>query len=143
MTLLSILLLSACHGEPAWCRDRADDADCDGVPDAQDRCAETEAASLTDRVGCSENQAAGCTVALASPEDGASEVTAFRWTGTCDVYLLQFSDDPAFPPGSTRTAARSTALAVSASGTEKYWRVQGGRTGSSSGYSTAPRELGW
>lgn len=143
--LLLPLLLLACGkgGPPDWCEGRADDPDCDGVATELDRCPDTELGAFTDRVGCSENQAAACSVSLSTPEDGAKATGAFRWSGTCDVYLLQFSEDPDFPPARTRTAARTTGQAVSATGTEKYWRVQGGRTGNSSGFSTPARTVKW
>jgi len=77
------------------------------------------------------------------PEDGArlKAPARFRWTGDCDVWLLQFSDDPDFPAGATRTVVRTEASEVTAEGTEKYWRVVGGREGSSAGASTPPREV--
>ena len=143
--VLATLLLAACAngGQPKYCEGRADDPDCDGVPDALDRCAGTAFAVRTDPLGCAENQSANCSVALVTPEPGARAEGAFRWTGDCDVYLLQFSDDEAFPAARTRTGARTIGLAVSATGTEKYWRVLGGQSGNSAGYATPPRDLKW
>ena len=142
---LLLLTLTTCAREPrpGYCLPRADDTDCDAVPDAWDLCPETAYDARTDPAGCSEGQAAGCTVSLASPEDGAAATSFFRWTGTCDVYLLQFSDDPAFPAGDTRTAARVDGQAVSGTGTETYWRVSGGRNGSAAAYATPPRRIRW
>lgn len=130
-------------GPPAYCEGRADDPDCDGVPTELDRCAETAFDARTNALGCSEAQSANCSVVLVSPEPGGDATGAFRWNGDCDVYLLQFNDDPTFPTATTRTAARATGLAVSAAGTEKYWRVQGGQQGNSAGYATEPRIVKW
>ena len=67
----------------------------------------------------------------------------FRWAGDCDVYLLQFSDDPEFPPGATRTAMRTTAMEVVTEGSESFWRVVGGLYGGSSAAQTPPRAVKW
>ncbi len=147
--LLPILLICGEAGcgnrQPDWCRDRADDADCDGVPDSSDRCVETPDGASTDRVGCSQNQAAGCAVEAIEPKtrEKLEGDARFRWSGDCDVYLLQLSDDPAFPAGATRTALRTEASEVSASGDETWWRVVGGLDGASAGYSTPAREIRW
>ncbi len=143
LTLIPILLLACSPDPPEYCVDRADDADCDGVPDAWDQCNNTAWGDPADRVGCSEGQAAGCSVRLVEPDDGARlEAPArFRWSGDCEVYLLQFSDDPEFPAGATRTAVRTDVQEVTASGTESYWRVVGGMSGSSSGAHTPVREV--
>jgi hypothetical protein len=140
-----IWLLAACSRGPAFCAERADDADCDGVPDAADRCPESEEGAWKDRLGCTEAQAAGCSTALLSPED-RDRVTGpalFRWEGDCEHYLLQLSDDPAFPAAATRTAVRTAATEATASGNERYWRVTGGLRGSSSGAASEARELRW
>lgn len=138
-------MLLACRPEtaPEYCLERADDADCDGVPDGIDHCPATELEALTDRAGCSERQAAGCMVTPAFPADRAkwSEDLHFRWSGDCDVYLLQLSDDPDFPPGATRTALRTTAQEARVTGTERYWRVVGADDGHSVGWTTDVREL--
>jgi hypothetical protein len=142
--LIALLLLPACKEElPEWCLSRADDADCDGSPDAWDRCPESPFGDSTDRLGCTEGQAARCSISPVEPDNKAKldSPATFRWAGDCDVYLLQFSDDPAFPPGGTRTALKTTGKEVSADGTEAYWRVVGGLTGSSSGAQTPPREI--
>jgi len=143
--LIAILLLPGCQKEeiPEWCVDRADDADCDGTPDAWDRCAESPLGDPTDRMGCSEGQAARCAVSPVEPEDNEKldTPTTFRWAGDCDVYLLQFSDDPAFPAGLTRTAVKTAGKEVTAEGTEAYWRVVGGLYGASAGAQTPPREI--
>ncbi|MCB9792483.1 MAG: hypothetical protein H6741_07110 [Alphaproteobacteria bacterium] len=141
--LLPLLLLSACSGDP--CASREDDRDCDGVPDALDRCESTPQGALSDRQGCSEAQAAGCAVLLQGPDDGArvkGEATV-RWSGDCEVYLVQLSDDEAFPAGATRTAARTTAFEARVRGEERYWRVVGGLEGRSAGAATPPRRIRW
>ncbi len=139
------MLLAACGGEvsPEYCQGRADDPDCDGVPEDWDRCPETALGEATDRLGCSERQVAGCSVALLEPDDGArlSAPARFRWNGDCDIWLLQFSDDPSFPAGATRTAARTEAHQVDASGSETYWRVLGGMSGTSSGVASESRAI--
>jgi hypothetical protein len=132
-----VLWLLACS--PA--RDcSAGDEDCDGVPDEADRCAHSNG-EPTDAGGCTDDQMAGCAVVADSPPDRSSVRGPFAWHGTCDVYLLQFSDDATFPAGRTRTAARTTETTWTASSTERFWRVVGGRTGSSRGFTTEPREL--
>ena len=138
-------LSSGCSTGPAYCRARADDADCDGVPDAVDRCVDTPFGVAKDRLGCSDAQAAGCTVQATFPADGATVAGSplFAWTGTCDVYLLEFSDDSTFPAGGTRTALRTTSTDVVSDGTERFWRVVGGLTGSSRQATTTPRALSW
>lgn len=144
MPILPLLLL-ACRSDsgPAYCVDRVDDADCDGVPDGLDLCAATPAGVLTDRVGCSENQASGCMVTLVSPKDREKRQgdQTFRWSGDCDVYLLQVSDDPAFPAGRTRTLVRTSAQEVTATADARYWRVVGADDGYSVGWTTEPWEL--
>lgn len=146
LTLTILALVVACReGPSSVCADRVDDADCDGVPDPGDRCPRTGSGELTDRLGCSETEAAGCTVRLVSPGAGerVSAPTQFRWEGTCEVYLLQLSDDPAFPPAGTRTALRTEGLAAVADGTERYWRVVGGLRGSSAGAASPGWEVRW
>lgn len=143
--ILIPILLAACGGEttPEYCLDRADDPDCDGVPEVWDRCPGTAVGDPADRLGCSEGQVAGCSVRLVEPDDGA-RLTAparFRWSGDCDVWLLQFSDDPDFPAGATRTAVRTDASQADASGDEKYWRVVGGVDGVSAGAYSPHREV--
>jgi hypothetical protein len=98
----------------------------------------------TDAVGCTEDQAAGCTVAIVQPEPGfvTEGETLFTWTGTCDVYLIQFAYDPSFPPGLTRSV-RTTVTEVALPGDERYWRVVGGKTGGSTGVATPAREINW
>ncbi len=144
MTLLLLALGLGCSGDTAaWCADRGDDADCDGVPDAADRCPNSAADQPTDRLGCDASQAAGCSVRALSPADGA-ELTGealFRWETDCDVALLQFSDDPDFPAGATTTAARTAATEVAVTPAGSYWRVQAGLSGSSAGAITPPRSL--
>lgn len=146
MRFLALLAaLVGCSQIPPYCKDRADDVDCDGIPDANDRCADSPLESPTDRLGCTENQAAGCSVSLVRPDDreNVKGEVAFRWTGDCDTYLLQFAEDPAFPAAATRTAIRTEAREVMATGSERYWRVVGGRTGSSAGFSTPARRIKW
>lgn len=143
MSLLLLLLTACSHGVD--CADRADDIDCDGVPDDADRCADTPADTFADRQGCSENQAAGCVVLPESPEDGArfSGPATFTWSDTCDVVLIQLSDDASFPPASTRTAVRSRDERAELEGSERYWRLVGGLEGRSAGYATEPRRIRW
>jgi hypothetical protein len=144
--LLAGFVVSACErGQADHCVERADDYDCDGVPDAADFCPGTAQDVLTDRVGCSENQSAGCDVQALAPDDGARVTgpAAFRWLGDCEVYLLQFSDDPDFPPGATRTAARTTGQEHAVTADEMWWRVVGGNHGKSTGAHTEGRELRW
>lgn len=143
--LVLFLIVGCGDGVPRWCDERADDADCDGVPDAADRCADSVLEAPVDRRGCTEAQAAGCTVVAAFPDDGAmvSGKPLFAWAGDCDVYRLELSDDPTFPPAATRTAARTGALEITTSGTERFWRVVGARTGGTSGAATEPREIAW
>ena len=144
--VLLFCILAACRdAPPAYCRDRQDDADCDGVPDAQDRCAESPYDTFTDRLGCTENQAAGCAVSAIRPGDGdrADAEQFFRWSGDCDVYLLQMADDPDFPSGVTRTVVRTEGREVAATGTERYWRIVGAMNGGSAGYSTPARKIKW
>lgn len=144
--LLLIAALAGC-GAKTLCEDRADDADCDGVPDASDRCGASVQGPV-DRVGCADNERAGCVVLAEEPADGArvkGEAQA-RWSGTCDVYLLQVSDDPDFPAGATRTVARTSAESATltpSAAEERYWRVQGGVRGESASFSTPPRAIRW
>lgn len=142
--LLSILLTGCADNSlPEYCEGRSDDPDCDGVPDEWDQCPNSAIGDPTDRLGCSEGQAARCSVQLIEPEDNKrlDSPARFRWSGDCDVYLLQFSDDPDFPAGATRTALRTAASEVVVEGTEQYWRVVGGRDGSSAGATTPVREV--
>lgn len=127
-----------------WCEERTDDGDCDGVPDDWDQCSETPADALTDSRGCSATQTAGCTVQALSPEEGAvlESPARFRWSGSCEVWLLQFSEDPSFPAGATRTVVRTTDKQVEAEGSEGYWRVVGGNHGVSAGATSPPRQIG-
>lgn len=143
--VLFLALACARQTAPAWCVDRSGDADCDGIADARDRCPETTSGALTDAVGCSDNQAAGCTVTLESPEDNdkLKGTGTFSWRGSCDVYLLQFSDDPGFAAGATRTADRTTATSLETTQTEEHWRVVGGLEGSARAFSTQPRRVRW
>ena len=142
-----LLWLLACAPAGRTCP--AGDEDCDGVPDEADRCAgsneDQPVAEPTDAAGCTDDQMARCTVALDGPGHGASAFgsTTFVWHGTCDVYLLQFSDDATFPSGRTRTEIRTAQQAWVAASTERWWRVVGGRTGSSRGFTTEPREIWW
>lgn len=138
-----LLLLWACETVPDWCTGRGDDADCDGTPDMQDRCDGTTLGSLVDRRGCSEEQAAGCSVHIQLPEDRAqlSKPSVFRWEGSCEHYLLQFSDDPDFTPLNSQTLYRGVATEVHVTPTARWWRVVGGNQGASSGFSTPPRRL--
>jgi hypothetical protein len=142
-----LLWLLACAPAGRTCP--AGDADCDGVPDAADRCpgsnAEQAIAEPTDAAGCTDDQMARCTVALDQPlhSASASGSATFAWHGTCDVYLLQFSDEPTFPAGRTRTEIRTAQRAWAGAGTERWWRVVGGRTGSSRGFTSEPREIHW
>ena len=142
--LFSLITLLGCQEEvPEFCLERADDIDCDGVPDDQDRCPASPMGDPTDRSGCTEGQAAGCSVTAVEPADNErlESPARFRWAGDCDVYLLQFSDDPSFPVAATRTGVRTTAIEVVAPGSEQYWRVVGGLQGSSAGALTPPREV--
>ena len=140
-----LLWLLACAPAGRTCP--AGDEDCDGVPDEADRCAgsnqDQTIAEPTDAAGCTDDQMARCTVALdAPPAHGTKAGSAtFAWHGTCDVYLLQFSDDATFPAGRTRTEIRTAEQAWAATSSERWWRVVGGRTGSSHGFTTEPREL--
>lgn len=140
--MLVLLALIACSGSDGKCR--GDDVDCDGVPDLADHCPDSDPKALHDAAGCTEAQAAGCTVELLAPADRASVVgqTRFAWNGTCEEYLLQFSNDPAFPAGASRTAARTEGTEVIAGGRERYWRVVGGLHGSSNGFAAGPRAIG-
>jgi hypothetical protein len=127
----------------------AGDEDCDGVPDEADRCAgsndDQALAEPTDAAGCTDDQMARCTVALDAPlpNGRVAGSATFEWHGTCDVYLLQFSDDENFAAGRTHTEIRTTKQTWVATGTERWWRVVGGRTGSSHGFTTEPREIRW
>lgn len=142
--MLLFLLLTACS-RGVDCADRADDADCDGVPDDADRCSATPASKLVDRQGCSENEAAGCVILPELPADGArvKGAATITWSGTCELTLVQLSDDPSFPPARTRTVARTRAEQAQVEGTEAYWRLVGGLSGHSAGYSTEPRRIRW
>lgn len=138
--MLVLVALMGCGSEP--CSDRSGDSDCDGVPDADDRCPETDALALTDRVGCSGAQAAGCTVTLSFPEDRAREADRFGWRGTCDVYVLQVSAHEDFPAGATRTLWRGAAQEVALDAFEEpWWRVVGGMEGYASEAATPPWRL--
>ena len=140
MAGLLLSMLMSCASEP--CSERTGDADCDGVPDASDACVETEPGALTDRRGCSGAQAAGCSVELTFPEDGARSPESFGWTGDCEVYVLQVSDHEDFPAGTTRSAWRGAAREVSLPlPEERYWRVVGGNEGVSASFETPPRRL--
>lgn len=144
MVLTLLLLASGGCGGRDVCAERADDGDCDGVPDGWDRCLQSPE-GLVDREGCAPEEAAGCAVLLREPADGARVQAPARlqWTGTCEVYLVQLSDDPGFPAAATRTAARTGGLEAEVAGTERYWRVQGGLRGRSAGASTPGRRLRW
>jgi hypothetical protein len=140
-----LLWLLACAPE----RTCAGDEDCDGVPDVADRCAgsnfERAIAEPTDAAGCTDDQMARCVAELDRPPSAASArgPTTFGWHGTCDVYLLQFSDDAAFPVARTRTEIRTAREEWTTTSTARWWRVVGGRTGSSRGFTTEPREIRW
>jgi hypothetical protein len=136
-----LLWLFACVPAGRTC---ADDGDCDGVPDVADRCARSSD-EPTDAAGCTDDQMAGCAVELDAPAHHANVrgATTFAWRGTCDVYLLQFSHDAAFPAGATRTEARTAEPAFTTVSAERYWRVVGGRAGRSRGFTTEPREIRW
>ena len=142
-----LLWLLACAPPGRTCPDG--DEDCDGVPDDADRCAgsneETAVAEPTDAAGCTDDQMARCTVALDQPLHGTRAIgdTTFSWHGTCDVYLLQFSDEPTFLAGRTRTEIRTAEHAWTTTDAGRWWRVVGGRTGSSHGFTTDPREIRW
>jgi hypothetical protein len=135
------------EGLPDYCADRADDVDCDGVPDSRDQCPGTEIGALKDARGCTENQRAGCGVLLKTPlEDEKLDrdlSVAFRWSGDCDVYLVQVSNDPEVAPAATRTVARVPELQATADVEEAYWRVVGAREDKSAGYATPARRLSW
>jgi len=141
--LLLVLGLSCSGGDPDWCASRTDDADCDGVPDASDRCPNSASEQPTDRLGCSPSQAAGCSVRALAPDDGQArdETVLFRWETDCDVTLLQFSDDPDFPAGATTTAVRTQATEVAVAPSGTWWRLQAGLTGSSTGAITPARSV--
>jgi hypothetical protein len=140
-----LALLLSCGGPADPCASREDDADCDGVPDGRDVCPSSRRADLADAAGCTETQSAGCAVEALSPVDGAvtEGTTLFQWSGDCDVYLLQLADDARFPAAATRTASRTQGTEAAVTGTERYWRVVGGKAGASAGASTTPRELEW
>jgi hypothetical protein len=143
LALLWIGLISCSIGDPNWCADRDDDADCDGVPDAMDQCANSAADQPTDRSGCTATQAEGCGVRALAPLDGEKRLDdmVFRWETDCDVTLLQFSDDPDFPAGATTTIAKTTATEIAAQPAGEWWRLQSGLNGSSGGAVTPPRSL--
>jgi hypothetical protein len=134
-------------GLPEYCAERADDGDCDGTPDSLDQCPGSELEQLTDARGCTSNQRAGCSVVLKTPTEGerldAEREVVYRWTGDCDIYLVQLSNDPSFPPGATSTVARAVELQAEADGGGAYWRVVGGLYGRPDGYATPAREVRW
>lgn len=143
---LLIAALVGC-GAKSPCEDRVDDVDCDGVPDAADVCGATVLGPV-DRLGCADNERAGCVVLAETPADGerVKDKALARWSGTCDVYLLQVSDDPDFPPGATRTVARTSGVSATltpGAKEERYWRVQGGVRGETASFSTPPRTIRW
>jgi hypothetical protein len=137
--MLVLVALMGCGSEP--CSDRSGDSDCDGVPDADDLCPATDPLALTDRVGCSGAQAAGCEVALSFPEDGARDAERFGWSGTCDVYVVQVSEYEDFPAGTVRTLWRGPGQEIALDFDEPWWRVVGGMDGYASEAATPPREL--
>lgn len=143
--MLTLLWILAACNPGVDCAARADDADCDGVPDDADRCEATEPGSWSDRQGCSEAQTAGCVVLAEEPADGArlKGPVTFAWSDTCELVLLQLSDDPDFPPSGTRTALRSEAELAVVEGTERYWRLVGGMRGRSGSFATEPRRIHW
>lgn len=142
--ILWLAALTACSGgDPDFCAGRSDDADCDGVPDGADRCPNSATSQDTDRLGCTPSQAAGCSVRALAPEDGAAhqDTVLFRWETDCDVTLLQFSDDPEFPAGTTTTAVRTDATEVAAAPAGTWWRLEAGLLGASAGAVTPARSL--
>ena len=142
---LALLALLSCGENDDPCLERADDADCDGVPNAVDECPDSPRGQTKDAVGCSEGQTAGCRVTVVAPGDEAvvSGEVLFRWAGNCDVYLLQFANDVSFPEAATRTAVRTTATEATATGDERFVRVVGGVLGGSSQAASDVRELEW
>lgn len=139
------ILATACavDATPEWCENRTGDADCDGTPDTEDQCDGTPLNSLVDRRGCLESQVAGCSVTLLEAT-GATTPGGdgfFRWNGNCDIYLLQFSDDAAFPLTATVTSVRTERLEVQSPTRGAWWRVVGGLHGVASGATTAPRRI--
>lgn len=140
-----VFLAAACDENvpPEWCVERQGDADCDGTPDTEDQCDGTPYNSLVDRRGCLESQVAGCAVSLltATAPTTPNSDGFFRWDGNCDVYLLQFSDDPEFPLTATTTAVRTESLEVQSTRHGAWWRVVGGMRGSASGAATEPRRI--
>ena len=158
--MLLALLIACGQKQPEWCTERNEtaaqaendgvagysyDTDCDGVPDALDRCEDSPLGDPTDRLGCTSGQASSCWVLSETPEDGekSSEALAFTWSGDCDVYQLQFSDDPEFHPARTRVEARTSGREVHAKADETYWRVVGGLDGESSEATSPPRSIKW
>lgn len=146
--ILAILLPLSCGAPPpvetvvAGCPDRVDDADCDGRPDDLDLCPDS-APGPTDASGCSDNQAAGCAVDglnVALAGSGGPERT-FTWEGDCDQWMLQFSPDADFLAGRTTTALRTTVHQAEAVPTGAWWRVVGGKDGSSRVASSTPQPL--
>lgn len=149
-TLVWLALMSGCApGLPEFCADRDDDGDCDGVPDLYDQCPGTDFETLTDARGCSASERAGCSATLKTPVEreklDPTRQVVFRWSGDCDLYLVQLSTTPAFLPGDTFTAARVVELQAQTDVRDDmpYWRVVGGLEGREAGYSTPAREIRW
>lgn len=145
--IVPVLVLFACRdsGPPEFCEARTGDADCDGVPEDRDQCPDSVMGELTDPVGCTATQSAGCQVRAIYPleREVVRGSTLFSWDGDCDVYLLQFADDDRFPPAATRTAVRTTGTEATTAGDERFWRVVGGLVGGSAGAATPAREVEW
>ncbi len=158
-----LALLTACgQKQPDYCVERnrladlADeqgvtgyphDADCDGTPDylEPDHCLRSPVGDPTDRLGCTSGQASGCWLLPEAPAEDlkAEGEVAFRWSGDCDVYLVQFSDDLEFHPARTRTAVRTEGREVHLEASEAYWRLVGGLEGESAETASAPRSIRW
>ncbi len=118
-----------------------DDADGDGVPDARDRCADSEAGALTDARGCTARQRAGCQLTLVAPGEGAafpSGDLTFSFDGDCDGYRLYAGADPALPVHGAHllgTATEAGSLEVARDSLPEapagtlYWTVEGAARG--------------
>ncbi len=145
---LSLLgILGGCNeGDSSVCGEEYTDADCDGVPNDRDRCAETPRESLHDAGGCAPTQVTTCVVSPRFPEadqeiDLEGLDLQFRWDGTCEGYVLYLSPDSTFPAARTVALARLSqpvALLTHEQWTQElreegegplYWQVRGGKEG--------------
>lgn len=125
---------------PDPCPGRADDADCDGVPDGRDLCPASPT-GFTDAAGCAEAQEAGCRVGELRLSPLGEGRWRLLWEGDCAAWVVQSSPDAAFLPGRSRMITR-TSLGMAEVALPPGWvRVLGGQEGNARAAASAPQAV--